>query len=231
MSGSEVSSQEVSTREVSSKHSVIEGCGCTDYRLPGECGGEMRGFQHAYGHGAIVELCDRHFEIAPDPRLIAGYSEEDMLLLCKAWQEKDHQVLAKFARRSDPIGRYYYHDRDGKPIEYHSQKEDVLQETIQAYRVLASLLREIVLNGPRPETKQKLEQWRTRLAELGKKYATILFEEENLHPERPSYQGSDTPYQWRFPGLEEEKTIEKPVEELIRSRVLKEYLEQKNAEL
>jgi len=200
-----MSSQEVSSQEtaVSQERTVIEGCGYADYSLPSGCGGEVK---HLYGYGAIVALCDGHHEIAPDPRLITGWSEDEMLLLCKAWREKDHHVLAKFAKHMDPMGRYYYYDREGKSIEYHSDKEDVLQDTIDAYRNLAFVLRDIILNGLKPEAQKAVAQSRTRLANLGKTYANIDFEEKNLHPERLDYRGFDTPERWRFPGLDEESS-------------------------
>jgi len=92
-----------------------DNCGYKDYHLPGECGGEMKGFEHAYGYGALVELCDRHYEIAPDPRLITvDLSSENMLLLCKAWKEKNYPVLADFATHG---GEVYFVDENGKTIE------------------------------------------------------------------------------------------------------------------
>jgi hypothetical protein len=91
-----------------------EQCGYKYYRLPGECGGEMRA-EHTYGHGHIVDLCDRHYEVAPDPRLITGgLSSENMLLLCKAWKERNYPVLAEFAELN---GEVYFVDDNGKTIE------------------------------------------------------------------------------------------------------------------
>lgn len=103
-----------SSQAPEAKH--YEQCGYKDYHLPGECGGEMRGFDHAYGYGSLVDLCDRHYEIAPDPRLIAvGLSSENMLLLCKAWKEKNYPVLADFAKHTSD--EFIIMDENGNTVE------------------------------------------------------------------------------------------------------------------
>lgn len=128
-----------SSQAVEAKH--YGQCGYKDYRLPGECGGEMRGLEHAYGYGALVELCDRHYEIAPDPQLITvGLSPENMLLLCKAWKEKSYPVLADFAKRA---GLYYVDDNGNTiepsgtvgflPIEYFEQSQKAAESRTVAF--------------------------------------------------------------------------------------------------
>jgi hypothetical protein len=91
------------------------------------------------------------------------------------------------------------------------EKESLLSQTVETYHKLALALRNIVVNGRKPETEHQVQQCTEKLDELGKKYADALIEgqwqELKEHPERvyeywPGFYGASEVDDWGFAALE-----------------------------